>query len=175
MAAENAELTFMLGGTQIEADYFSPLLVKMGKRVIPCGSRSLGQAAKLCNNMLLGLTMVGVSEAFAVANKIGLDLHTLASVLNSSSGCSWVTERYIPVPGLQTSTPPNAGYAGGFASCLMHKDLDLFTALASESGLANSLAALALKKYSTMLETESPSKDFSAIYQHILSQMSSGQ
>lgn len=165
----------MLGGTQSEADYFSPLLTKMGKRVIPCGSRSLGQAAKLCNNMLLGLAMIGVSEAFAVAKKVGLDLHTLAAVLNSSSGRSWVTEKYIPVPGLQTNTPPNVGYSGGFASCLMHKDLDLFTALASASGLANPLAELALEKYGSMLNTENASKDFSVVYQHILSQMPTGQ
>jgi 3-hydroxyisobutyrate dehydrogenase len=164
IAAANAgTLTFMVGG---EADAFSrarPILKVMGKAVIHAGGAGAGQAAKIVNNMLLGATMVATCEAFALAEKLGLDLQTFYDISSKASGQSWSMTSYCPVPGVGPETPADRGYEGGFASALMLKDLKLAVEAAHGAEASVPMAAAAEALYQTLVNTGAGARDFSAM------------
>ncbi|CAL1141655.1 unnamed protein product, partial [Cladocopium goreaui] len=120
-AAEQASLTFMVGGPEVAVKQAELILQHMGKKVIHCGDAGMGQAAKLCNNLVLGITMAGVCEGHALAGRFGLDQKKLAEILNISSGRSWSSELYNPCPGVMEGVPAARGYTGGFACDLIVK------------------------------------------------------
>src|SRR5688572_24095368 len=124
-AAEGGTLTFMVGGSAEGFEKARPVLEKMGKAVIHAGGAGSGQAAKICNNMLLGATMAATCETFALAEKLGLDLQTFYDISSKASGQSWSMTSYCPVPGVGPETPADRDYEGGFAAALMLKDLRL--------------------------------------------------
>ena len=133
-AANGGTLTFMVGGS---ADAFAkaePILSAMGKAVIHAGDSGAGQAAKICNNMILGATMIATCEAFALAEKLGLDLQTFYDISSKASGQSWSMTSYCPVPGVGPQSPADNGYQGGFAAALMLKDLKLAMEAAAGAG-----------------------------------------
>ena len=133
-APEAATLTFMAGGSGGGLREAEPILEKMGKRVVHCGEAGAGQAAKICNNMILGISMIGVSEAFVLAEKLGLSHQALFDVASTSSGQCWSLTTYCPVPGPVPTSPANNGYKPGFAAALMLKDLKLAQEAALASG-----------------------------------------
>ncbi|MAX14903.1 MAG: 3-hydroxyisobutyrate dehydrogenase, partial [Sphingobium sp.] len=133
-AANGGTLTFMVGGTDAAFDSARPILSAMGKAVIHAGGAGNGQAAKICNNMLLGATMVATCETFAMARKLGLDPQTFYDISSVSSGQSWSMTSYCPVPNVGPQTPADNGYQGGFAVGLMLKDLKLASAAAASVG-----------------------------------------
>ena len=158
-------LTFMCGG---EADAFAaakPYLEKMGKRIVHCGGAGAGQAAKICNNMILGATMIATCEAFALGEKLGLSTQALFDVVSTSSGQSWSTSAYCPAPGPVPAAPSNNGYRPGFASALMLKDLRLSQEAASSVGAVTAMGALATQIYALHNAQGEGGMDFSAIIQ----------
>lgn len=163
MGAENATLTFMVGG---DADSFAqarPLLEAMGRNIIHCGGPGAGQAAKACNNMLLAISMLGTCEAFILAEKLGLSHQALFEVASRSSGQCWSLTTYCPVPGPVPGSPANREYRPGFATALMVKDLWLSQQAADEFGAATPLGARALELYENFAADGGASLDFSAI------------
>ena len=161
--ARAATLTFMCGGT---ADAFAkaePILAKMGKRVVHCGEAGAGQAAKICNNMILGISMIGVCEAFVLAEKLGLSHQALFDVASASSGQCWSLTSYCPVPGPVPASPANSGYKPGFASALMWKDLRLAQEAATAAGASTPLGALAAQVYALHNAWGEGGADFSGI------------
>ncbi len=126
--ATAATLTFMVGGSKEAFDKAKPVLELMGKRLVHCGDGGDGQAAKICNNMLLGISMIGACEAFALADKLGLSKQALFDVVSTSSGSCWSVNTYCPVPGVGPKSPADNDYKPGFAAALMLKDLVTFTA-----------------------------------------------
>ncbi|XP_036331405.1 probable 3-hydroxyisobutyrate dehydrogenase, mitochondrial [Rhagoletis pomonella] len=162
--AEQATLTFMVGGTQEEYRTVKPLLEGMGKRITYCGSYGMGQAAKLCNNMLLGITMIGTAEAMNLAIRQGLDPKVFAEIVNSSTGRCWSSEVYNPVPGITPSAPSNKGYAGGFSTDLITKDLGLASGVATATNTPIPLGALTHQIYRTLKSQGLGGKDFSIVY-----------
>lgn len=166
-AADAGTLTFMVGGT---ADGFAkaqPILDKMGKAVIHAGDAGAGQAAKICNNMLLGATMVATCEAFAMAEKLGLDLQTFYDISSKASGQSWSMTSYCPVPGVGPETPADRGYEGGFAAALMLKDLKLAMEAAQAAGAYTPMGAEAEELYQRFVDRGGAGKDFSGIIKMI--------
>ncbi len=160
-------LTFMCGG---EADAFArarPLLADMGKTIIHCGEGGLGQAAKICNNMMLGATMIATCEAFALAERLGLSDKTLFDVASVSSGQSWSLTHYCPAPGLLPTAPASNDYRPGFMTALMLKDLRLAEAAAELVGLPTPLAALAAQLYARYAGLGEAERDFSGIIRMI--------
>lgn len=168
-AAEQASLTFMVGGPGVAVKQAELILQHMGKKVIHCGDAGMGQAAKLCNNLVLGITMAGVCEGHALAGRFGLDQKKLAEILNISSGRSWSSELYNPCPGVMEGVPAARGYTGGFACDLIVKDLGLAAnaALASKPKLGLPMGGLALQMYSQMSARGDGMKDFSGLYTHV--------
>jgi 3-hydroxyisobutyrate dehydrogenase len=161
--ATAATLTFMCGG---EAEAFGkaePVLSRMGKRVVHCGEAGAGQAAKICNNMILGVSMIGVCEAFVLAEKLGLSAQALFDVASTSSGQCWSLTTYCPVPGPVPTSPANAGYKPGFAAALMLKDLRLAQEAALASGAATPLGAEAAQLYALFHGAGHGDDDFSGI------------
>ena len=167
-AAASGNLTFMAGGSQNAFDKARPLLEVMGARVIHCGAAGAGQAAKICNNMILGISMIGTCEAFILADKLGLDRQSLFDVVSTSSGQSWSMTSYCPAPGVGPTTPSDNGYKPGFSTDLMLKDLRLSQQAASEKGLDTDMGALATELYRQYVEDEDGSgRDFSAMIERI--------
>jgi len=166
-AAEAGTLTFMVGGSSEGFERARPLLEQMGKAVIHAGDAGAGQAAKICNNMLLGATMVATCEAFAMAEKLGLDLQTFYDISSKASGQSWSMTSYCPVPGVGPETPADRGYEGGFATALMLKDLKLAMEAAKASGAYTPMGAEAKELYQRFVDRGGGNKDFSAIIQMI--------
>jgi 3-hydroxyisobutyrate dehydrogenase len=161
--ADAATLTFMAGGA---ADAFAraePLLLAMGRRVVHCGESGAGQAAKICNNMILGITMIGVCEAFVLADRLGLDRARLFDVVSTSSGSCWSLTAYCPAPGIGPASPADTGYRPGFAAELMLKDLGLSQQAADDSGAATPLGAAATALYRDFVEGSGRGRDFSAM------------
>lgn len=156
-------LTFMAGGTDEAFERAKPLLAAMGKKIVHCGSNGAGQAAKICNNMILGISMIAVCEAFALAEKLGLSHQALFDVASTSSGQCWSLTSYCPVPGPVPSSPANNAYKPGFAAALMHKDLTLSQAAAQATGAATPLGSEAARLYSQFEEKGNGGRDFSAI------------
>lgn len=162
-AANGGTLTFMVGGS---ADGFAraePILADMGKAVIHAGSNGAGQAAKICNNMLLGATMAATCETFALAKKLGLDLQTFYDIASKASGQSWSMTSYCPVPGVGPQSPADQGYSGGFAAALMLKDMRLALAAAQASGARVPMGERAEAIYAAFVEADAQGLDFSAI------------
>jgi 3-hydroxyisobutyrate dehydrogenase len=167
-AAEAGTLTFMAGGTDAAFDRARPFLEQMGKAVIHAGEAGAGQAAKICNNMLLGATMVATCEAFAMAKKLGLDLQTFYDISSKASGQSWSMTSYCPVPGVGPETPADRDYEGGFAAALMLKDLRLAMEAAQSVDAYTPMGAEAETLYARFAEAlGGGGKDFSAIIRMI--------
>src|SRR4029453_7658792 len=145
--AKGATLTFMCGGDDKAFAAAKPVLENMGKKLVHCGSAGAGQAAKICNNMILAISMIGVGEAFALAEKLGLSHQALFDVASTSSGQCWAITSYCPVPGPVPASPANNGYKPGFAAALMLKDLKLSQEAAKAAGAATPLGAEAAQLY----------------------------
>jgi 3-hydroxyisobutyrate dehydrogenase len=165
--AEAATLTFMCGGARQAFDLARPILEAMGKRIVHCGEAGAGQAAKICNNMMLGISMIGVCEAFVLADKLGLSHQALFDVASTSSGQCWALTSYCPVPGPVPSAPSNNAYRAGFASALMLKDLKLAQEAAAAAGAATPLGAAAAQLYGLHNAWGEGRTDFSGII-HLL-------
>ena len=162
--AEAGRLTFMVGGTPEALRRAMPLLDVMGARTVHCGPAGNGQAAKICNNMILGATMVVTCEAFAMAEKLGVDPQRMYDVASTSSGQSWSLTTYCPVPGVGPEAPSDNDYKPGFAAELMIKDLGLAQAAAAAVGAPTPLGAEALRQYVQFVEEEGGrGRDFSAM------------
>ena len=165
--AEAASLTFMVGG---EADAFAraqPVLAAMGRTIVHTGPAGNGQAAKICNNMILGVSMIAVCEAFSLAERLGLSAQTLFDIAAKSSGQCWALTSYCPVPGPVPSSPANRGYAPGFTATMMLKDLRLAQQAAGAVAAPAPLGAAAANLYQLFVDEETGRLDFSAIYRLI--------
>ena len=156
-------LTFMAGGSEEAFRRAEPLLSVMGRKVVHCGEAGAGQAAKICNNMILGISMIGVCEAFALGEKLGLSHQALFDVASTSSGQCWSLTTYCPVPGPVPASPANSGYKPGFAAALMLKDLMLAQEAALSAGAATPLGAQAAQLYGLFEKGGNGGRDFSAI------------
>jgi 3-hydroxyisobutyrate dehydrogenase len=162
-AADAGTLTFMVGGPEAAFEAARPILEKMGKAVIHAGGAGMGQAAKICNNMILGATMVATAEAFVLAEKLGLDAQTFFDISSKASGQSWSMTSYCPVPGPVPASPANRDYQGGFAAALMLKDLKLALAAANTAGASVPMGAQAAALYQLFANNGGAAFDFSAI------------
>jgi len=162
-AADAGTLTFMVGGPEAAFALAQPILEKMGKAVIHAGGPGMGQAAKICNNMILGATMVATPEAFVLAEKLGLDAQTFFDISSKASGQSWSMTSYCPVPGPVPASPANRDYQGGFASALMLKDLKLALSAATTAGASVPMGAQAEALYQMFANNGGAALDFSAI------------
>ncbi|PZQ62813.1 MAG: 3-hydroxyisobutyrate dehydrogenase [Sphingomonas taxi] len=164
IAAANAgTLTFMVGGGAAAFERGRPILEAMGKAVIHAGEAGAGQAAKICNNMLLGATMVATCETFLLAGKLGLDLQTFYDISSRASGQSWSMTSYCPVPGVGPETPADRDYQGGFAAALQLKDLKLAMQAAHDADAAVPMGSAAQALYQAMVNAGGGARDFSAM------------
>ena len=164
IAAANAgTLTFMVGGTEQGFARAEPFLTEMGKAVIHAGASGAGQAAKVCNNMLLGAEMIATCEAFKLAEKLGLDLQKFYDIASVSSGQSWSMTSYCPVPGVGPETPADRDYQGGFAAALMLKDLKLAMEAARSVGADTPMGSRAAELYAKFVDAGNGTSDFSGI------------
>ena len=158
-------LTFMVGGSTAQLERARPVLEKMGANIFHAGSVGAGQTAKICNNMLLGILMIGTSEAMALGLANGLDPKALAEIMRRSSGGNWALEKYNPVPGVMETTPASKGYAGGFGTDLMLKDLGLAQENAMHVRASTPLGAMARSLYAAHSLSGKGGLDFSSIIQ----------
>jgi 3-hydroxyisobutyrate dehydrogenase len=165
--AKGATLTFMCGGEDKAFAAAKPVLENMGKKLVHCGSAGAGQAAKICNNMILAISMIGVGEAFALGEKLGLSHQALFDVASTSSGQCWALTSYCPVPGPVPTSPANNGYKPGFAAALMLKDLTLAQDAAKSAGAATPLGTHAQEIYKAFDTAGNGGVDFSGIIQHV--------
>ena len=164
IAAANAgTLTFMVGGAHDDFDRAEPILSDMGKAVIHAGASGAGQAAKICNNMLLGASMIATCETFAMAEKLGLDLQTFYDISSKASGQNWSMTSYCPVPGVGPTSPADNDYQGGFATALMLKDLKLAMEAAQSVDADTPMGKRAAELYQAFADNSSGELDFSAI------------
>lgn len=162
--ADQGSLTFMAGGSDQAFARAEPLFEIMGQKAVHCGKSGAGQAAKICNNMILGITMIGACEAFALADKLGLDRQKMFDVVTTSSGASWSINTYCPAPGVGPISPADHGYAPGFAAELMVKDLGLAQDAAIAADADTPLGAAAAELYRQFVEDEDGlGQDFSAM------------
>ena len=162
-AAAAGTLTFMVGGPDHAFARAEPILSAMGRAVIHAGGPGAGQAAKICNNMLLGATMVATAEAFVLAGKLGLDAQRFYDIASVSSGQCWSMTSYCPVPGVGPASPADRGYEGGFTTALMLKDLLLAMDAAAATGAQTPMGARAAELYAAFAEAGNAGLDFSAI------------
>ena len=162
-AANGGTLTFMVGGSAEAFARAEPILAAMGKAVIHAGASGAGQAAKICNNMLLGASMIATCESFRLAEKLGLDQQTFFEIASKASGQNWSMTSYCPVPGVGPVTPADNGYQGGFATALMLKDLKLAMAAAKDAGAEVPMGDLAEQLYEAFDAAGNGALDFSAI------------
>jgi 3-hydroxyisobutyrate dehydrogenase len=158
-----ATLTFMVGGTDAAFARAKPLLESMGRTIVHAGPAGNGQAAKICNNMILGISMIGVSEAFVLAEKLGLDHQKLFDIASKSSGQCWSLTTYCPVPGPVPTSPANRDYQAGFTAAMMLKDLKLAQDAARSSGVATPLGAAAASLFGLFAGHGGGGTDFSGI------------
>ena len=157
-------LTFMVGGTPEAFAQVQPLFDIMGQKAVHCGAAGAGQAAKICNNMILGVTMIATCEAFALADKLGLDRQKMFDVVSTSSGYSWSMNAYCPAPGVGPASPADNGYKPGFAAELMLKDLRLSQQAAEGADADTPMGELATQLYGRFVENEDGrGRDFSAM------------
>jgi len=162
--ASAGTLTFMVGGSDSAFATAAPLFEFMGQKAVHCGPAGNGQAAKICNNMILGITMIGTCEAFALADKLGLDRQAMFDVVSTSSGYSWTMNAYCPAPGVGPASPADNDYKPGFAAELMLKDLRLSQAAATAADADTPMGQAATALYETFVEAEDGlGRDFSAM------------
>ncbi|MFA8442548.1 3-hydroxyisobutyrate dehydrogenase [Yoonia sp.] len=162
--AMNGTLTFMAGGTAEAFATVQPLFDIMGQKAVHCGDAGNGQAAKICNNMILGVTMIATCEAFVLADKLGLDRQAMFDVVSTSSGYSWSMNAYCPAPGIGPQSPADNGYQPGFAAELMLKDLNLSQMAAEAADADTPMGQAARDLYAQFVEGENGAgKDFSAM------------
>ncbi len=165
--AKAGTLTFMCGGTKTAFSGAEPILAKMGKAVIHAGEAGAGQAAKICNNMLLAITMIGTCEAFALAEKLGLKDQVFFDIASKASGQNWSMTSYCPVPGPVPASPANNDYQPGFAAALMLKDLSLAMQAAAQSDADTPLGAKAHALYEALCSQGHAAQDFSYMMERI--------
>jgi 3-hydroxyisobutyrate dehydrogenase len=161
--AEAATLTFMCGGPQAAFDRAKPLLEVMGRNIVHAGGPGTGQAAKVCNNMILGISMLACAEAFTLGEKLGLDPKKLFEISSVSSGSCWAMLHHNPVPGIVETSAANRDYTPGFAAAMMHKDLKLSQTAAGQAGAATPLGAAATALYTLFVNAGNGGLDYSAI------------
>ena len=169
--AANATLTFMVGGEEGAVARARPILEQLGATVVHTGSSGSGQAAKICNNMMLAIAMIGVAEAFTMAERLGLSAEALFEVASRSSGQSWALTRYCPVPGLVPGSPANRDYQPGFTTAMMAKDLRLAQDAASSVDVATPLGSEARNLYDLFKGRGHGELDFSAIIKLIAGEL----
>lgn len=167
IGAEAGTLTFMVGGEEADCKKVEPLLLCMGGRVVHCGAHGMGLVAKIANNMLLGISMLGVSEAMNLGIKLGMDPKTLMSILNTSTGRCWSSEMYNPVPGMVPNCPSSHGYKGGFGVSLIAKDLGIAQSVATQSGIAIPMGGQAGQLYRMMEIKKMGDKDMAIAYKFL--------
>ena len=164
--ATGGTLTFRAGGSEAAFALAEPLFAIMGQKAVHCGDSGAGQAAKICNNMILGATMIVTCEAFALADGLGLDRQKMFDVVSTSSGYSWTMNAYCPAPGVGPSSPSDNDYTPGFAAELMLKDLRLAQQAAGDAGADTPLGAAAMSLYADFVESgDGLGRDFSAMLQ----------
>jgi len=156
-------LTFMVGGSSDAYTKIRPVLSAMGKNIVHCGETGTGQAAKICNNLLLGISMAATSEAMALGEALGIDPKVLGGIINSSTGRCWSSDTYNPMPGVIETAPSSRGYAGGFGTDLMLKDLGLATDAAKLARQPAFLGAIAQQMYQMLSANGSGRLDFSSV------------
>lgn len=161
--AAAGSLTFMVGASAAVYEQVKPVLSAMGKNVVYCGETGMGQVAKICNNLVLGITMAGVAEAMALGAALGIDPELLGRIINTSTGRCWSSDTCNPFPGVIETAPASRGYAGGFGTDLMLKDLGLATDAAKFAHQPVYLGALAQQLYQTMSSKGAGRLDFSAV------------
>ena len=166
-AAQAGSLTFMVGGTDSGFSRAEPFLSDMGKAVIHAGANGAGQAAKICNNMLLGATMIATCEAFLLAEKLGLDPRKFFDISSVSSGQSWSMTSYAPMPGVGPESPADHDYQGGFAAALMLKDLRLAAQAAASGEIATPMGERAAELYQRFVDQGAVARDFSGIIEYL--------
>lgn len=174
MGAEAATLTFMVGGAEPALERARPLLDAMGATVVHTGGAGNGQAAKICNNMMAGIAMIGMSEICSLGLALGLDPSKLFEVVSTSSGQAWVIDKLFPVPGIVESAPVNRNFAPGFKASLMAKDLGLAERAAEETGTGTPLGATAASLFRLLCQHGSGELDCSAIYRLIHGELRGG-
>ncbi|MDD7908381.1 3-hydroxyisobutyrate dehydrogenase [Pseudovibrio exalbescens] len=167
VGAAAGTLTFMVGGSDEAVEQARPLLDVMGKSVVHAGDAGAGQAAKICNNMLLGISMIGTCEAFLLAEKLGLDPQKLFDVASTSSGQCWSLTSYCPIPGPVSTSPANNDYKPGFAAAMMLKDLHLAREAADSFGAETPMGHRAAELYEQFCNSDGENRDFSAIIQFL--------
>ena len=165
--AQAGTLTFMVGGSAAAFERAKPILEKMGKTIVHAGGPGNGQAAKICNNMILGVSMIVVSEAFVLAEKLGLDAQKLFDISSKSSGQCWSMTSYCPVPGPVPASPANRDYQAGFTAAMMLKDLKLAQDAANSAGVKTPLGADAAKIYLQFVKSGEAGRDFSGIIRFV--------
>ncbi|BAT60579.1 3-hydroxyisobutyrate dehydrogenase [Variibacter gotjawalensis] len=165
--AQGATLTFMVGGEDKAFARAKPYLEQMGKTIVHAGGAGNGQAAKICNNMILGISMLAVSEGFVLAEKLGLDAQKLFDIASKSSGSCWAMVNYCPVPGPVPTSPANRDYAPGFTGAMMLKDMKLSQDAAKSAGAKTEIGAHAAELYEKYADSGNAARDFSGIVQQI--------
>ncbi|MEU6699248.1 3-hydroxyisobutyrate dehydrogenase [Pseudonocardia sp. NPDC046786] len=163
VGAEAGTLTFMAGGEPGALAAAEPVLAVLGKRTVHCGDPGAGQVAKMCNNMVLGASMIAVAEAFVLAERLGLEPQALFDVVSTSSGQCWAVSTNCPVPGPVPASPANRDFTGGFAAQLMLKDLRLAQDAAAEAGIELAMGRRATERYTEFTDRDDRVQDFSAI------------
>ncbi|KAG0174474.1 hypothetical protein DFQ30_004317 [Apophysomyces sp. BC1015] len=165
IGANNGTLTFMVGGPS-EADFekIKPTLSTMGHNVVYCGASGTGQVAKICNNMMLAISMIGVSETLLLGTRLGMDPALLAKIMNTSTGRCWASDTCNPHPGVNPNAPAGKDYQGGFAVKLIAKDLRLAMKAASDVNDSPTMGTISAKVYNQLANTDYASLDFSSVY-----------
>ncbi len=161
--ASAGTLTFMVGGTDAAFARGKPIFEAMGRTIVHAGGPGNGQVAKVCNNMILGITMIGISEAFTLGEKLGLDARKLFDISSKASGSCWAMLNHLPVPGIIEASAANRDYKPGFAAAMMHKDLKLAQEAAAQAGAATPLGAQAAALYTLFVNAGHGGLDYSAI------------
>lgn len=161
--AEGGTLTFMVGAEPALFERIRPILAHMGKNIVHCGAAGTGQVAKICNNMLLAISMIGVAEAMNLGAALGIDPKVLAGIINTSSGRCWSSDTYNPYPGVMDNVPAARGYTGGFGTDLMLKDLGLATDAAKQAKQSVAMGAMAQQLYQLWSSRGAGAQDFSSI------------
>jgi 3-hydroxyisobutyrate dehydrogenase len=161
--AESGSLTFMVGAEPALFERIRPVLAHMGKNIVRCGGSGTGQVAKICNNLLLGISMVGAAEAMNLGASLGIDPKVLAGIINTSSGRCWSSDTYNPYPGVMDNVPASRGYTGGFATDLMLKDLGLAADAARQAAQPVPMGAMAQQLYQLWISQGAGGQDFSSI------------
>ena len=163
MGAKNGTLTFLVGGSKDAFDLAKPLLEIMGKNIFHAGELGCGNGAKICNNLALGISMIGASEALMLAKRLNIDIKKVHEIMKNASGNSWPISVYPPLPGLIDGTPSNNNYRPGFSAGMMNKDLKLANECAKQVNASTPLAKMALEIYDKFCKEGNDNKDFSAI------------